>query len=239
MIELIPAIDIINGKCVRLTQGDYATPKIYNENPVEVAKELEANGIRRLHIVDLDGAISSHVVNYRILEQIALKTALSIDWGGGIKSDEDVNIVFDNGAAMITIGSMAVKQPELFLSWLNKYGNEKIILGADVKNKQVSINGWKENSSHELFPFLKEYAECGVYKVICTDIERDGMLQGPSLELYKEILETFPKIFLIASGGISSVKDIEDLEEAGVSGVIFGKAYYEGRITWKELSRFI
>ncbi len=239
MIELIPAIDIIAGKCVRLSQGDYKSKKVYNDSPVEVAKEFEANGISRIHIVDLDGAASHHIVNYRILEQIALQTSLTIDFGGGIKSDDDLKIAFDNGAQMVTVGSIAVKQPDLFLHWLNQYGNEKIILGADVKNKKVAVNGWKEDSAHKLLPFLNDYVHKGVYKVICTDISQDGMLQGPSIDLYKEILEHTPEIYLIASGGVSCIDDIIALEEAKIPAVIFGKALYEERISLKELSRFI
>ena len=216
MIELIPAIDIIDGKCVRLSQGDYNTQKVYNENPVEVAKEFEAHGIHRLHIVDLDGAVSRHVVNYRVLDQIASRTSLVIDFGGGIKTDEDLVIAFDNGAQMVTLGSVAVKNPGLFKKWLEQYGNEKIILGADVKD-------------------TKE----GVFKVLCTDISRDGMLQGPSVELYQQILKEFPNMHLIASGGVSCIQDIIDLEIAKVPAVVFGKALYEGKITLKDLNRFM
>ncbi len=239
MIELIPAIDIIDGKCVRLSQGDYVSKKVYNENPVEVAKELEAHGIRRLHVVDLDGAASHHVVNYRTLEQIAVNTSLIIDFGGGIKSDEDLRIAFENGATMVTGGSVAVKNPELFCGWLQAYGPEKIILGADVKDRKIAVNGWKDESACELFPFLKEYVEKGVRKVICTDISCDGMLQGPSTTLYREVLEQYPGLFLIASGGVSCADDIRELEVAGVPAVIFGKALYEGRITLKELESFL
>lgn len=239
MIELIPAIDIIDGKCVRLSQGDYESKKVYNENPVEVAKELEAHGIRRLHVVDLDGAVSHHVVNYRTLEQIAVNTSLIIDFGGGIKSDEDLRIAFENGATMVTGGSVAVKNPELFCGWLQAYGPEKIILGADVKDRKIAVNGWKDESACELFPFLKEYLEKGVRKVICTDISCDGMLQGPSTTLYREVLEQYPSLFLIASGGVSCADDIRELEMAGVPAVIFGKALYEGRITLKELESFL
>ena len=203
MIELIPAIDIIDGKCVRLSQGDYNTQKVYNENPVEVAKEFEAHGIHRLHIVDLDGAVSRHVVNYRVLDQIASRTSLVIDFGGGIKTDEDLVIAFDNGAQMVTLGSVAVKNPGLFKKWLEQYGNEKIILGADVKENKISVNGWKEESQQQLIPFLKDYTKEGVFKVLCTDISRDGMLQGPSVELYQQILKEFPNMHLIASGGVS------------------------------------
>ena len=225
MIELIPAIDIIDGKCVRLSQGDYDSKKVYNENPVEVAKEFEANGIRRLHVVDLDGAASHHVVNYRTLDLIASRTSLII--------------AFENGAQMVTGGSIAVRNPDMFCRWIDRYGSEKIILGADVKDHKIAVNGWKDESDCELFPFLKDYTKKGVEKVICTDISCDGMLAGPSLELYKEILTEHPTLYLIASGGVSSVADIEALHEAGVPAVIFGKALYEGRITLKELQAFI
>jgi phosphoribosylformimino-5-aminoimidazole carboxamide ribotide isomerase len=239
MIELIPAIDIIDGKCVRLSQGDYDTKKVYNENPLEVAKEFEANGIRRLHVVDLDGAKSKHVVNYRTLEMIATRTSLVIDFGGGIKTDEDMLIAFENGAQMVTLGSVAVKNPDLFKKWLSQYGAEKIILGADAKNKRIAVSGWMEDSSQELIPFLHDYTKEGIYKVLCTDISKDGMLQGPSIELYKEIMKEFPKMHLIASGGVSCLQDIIALEEAGIPAVVFGKALYEGRITMKDLIRFM
>ena len=239
MIEIIPAIDIIDGKCVRLSQGDYDSKKVYNENPVEVAKEFEANGIRRLHVVDLDGAASHHVVNYRTLEQIAARTSLIIDFGGGVKSDEDLIIAFESGAEMITGGSIAVKNPELFCRWIDKYGSEKIILGADVKDHKIAVNGWKDESACDLFSFLKEYIHKGIEKVICTDISCDGMLAGPSIELYKEILAEHPTLYLIASGGVSNMDDIEALHEAGVPAVIFGKALYEGHITLKDLYRFL
>lgn len=239
MIELIPAIDIIDGKCVRLSQGDYDSKKIYNENPVEVALEFEASGIRRLHMVDLDGAASHHVVNYRVLEQVASRTSLVIDFGGGVKSDEDLRIAFESGAQMVTGGSIAVKSPELFGQWIKRYGSEKVILGADVKDRKIAVNGWKEGSDCKLFPFIKEYVEKGIQKVICTDINCDGMLAGPSLQLYKEILEQHPALYLIASGGVSHMRDIEALAEAGVPAVIFGKALYEGRITLKELQALI
>ena len=239
MIELIPAIDIIDGKCVRLSQGDYDTKKVYNENPLEVAKEFEANGIRRLHVVDLDGAKSKHVVNYRTLEMIATRTSLVIDFGGGIKTDEDMLIAFENGAQMVTLGSVAVKNPDLFKKWLSQYGAEKIILGADAKNKRIAVSGWMEDSSQELIPFLHDYIKEGIYKVLCTDISKDGMLQGPSIELYKEIMKEFPEMHLIASGGVSCLQDIIALEEAGIPAVVFGKALYEGRITMKDLIRFM
>lgn len=239
MIEIIPAIDIIDGKCVRLSQGDYDSKKVYNENPLEVAKEFEANGIHRLHVVDLDGAASHHVINYRVLEQIATHTSLVIDFGGGVKSDEDLKIVFESGAQMVTGGSIAVKDPDLFGRWIEGYGSEKIILGADVKDRKIAVNGWKDESTCELFPFLEEYIKKGIQKVICTDISCDGMLQGPSIELYKEMLEKFPDLYLIASGGVSKVDDLVALNEAGVPGVIFGKALYEGHITMKDLQNFL
>jgi len=239
MIELIPAIDIIDGKCVRLSQGDYNSKKVYNGNPVEVAKELEAHGIRRLHVVDLDGAASHHVVNYRTLEQIASRTSLVIDFGGGVKSDEDLVIAFESGAQMVTGGSIAVKNPERFCHWLQTYGSERIILGADVKDHKIAVNGWKDESACELFPFLEDYIGKGIRKVICTDINCDGMLQGPSISLYKEMLETYPDLYLIASGGVGSTEDIRQLEATGIPAVIFGKALYEGRITFKELEAFM
>jgi len=239
MIEIIPAIDIIEGKCVRLSKGDYESKKVYNENPVEVAKEFEANGISRLHVVDLDGAASHHIVNYSILEKIASQTSLIIDFGGGIKSDEDLRIAFESGAKMITGGSIAVKEPELFTQWIKKYGSDKIILGADVKNKKIAVNGWKEGTELELMTFLGEYIEKGIQKVICTDIDCDGMLQGPSTALYNEILEKFPSTYLIASGGVSCIDDIIKLEEAKVPAVIFGKALYEGKIQLKDLKIFL
>lgn len=239
MIEIIPAIDIIDGKCVRLSQGDYNSKKIYSENPVEIAKEFEAHGISRLHVVDLDGAASHHVVNYKTLDQIASRTSLIIDFGGGIKSDEDLVIAFENGAQMVTLGSVAVKEPQRFEKWLDTYGQEKIILGADAKDEKIAINGWKEDSSINLFSFLDNYIKKGVTKVLCTDISKDGMLEGPSVDLYKKIMETYPDLHLIASGGVSSVDDICRLEEAGIPAVVFGKALYEGKINLKDLYRFI
>lgn len=239
MIELIPAIDLIDGKCVRLSQGDYGSKRVYNENPIEVALELEAHGIQRLHIVDLDGAASQHVVNYRTLDQIAGRTSLKIDFGGGIKSDEDLAIAFDNGAQMVTLGSVAVKHPDLFERWLARYGNERIILGADTRNGKIAVNGWKEESTQELMPFLTDYTGRGVTKVLCTDISKDGMLEGPATELYRDILTAHPGIHLIASGGISCMDDIRTLDKAGIPAVVFGKALYEGRITLNELSNYI
>lgn len=239
MIELIPAIDIIDGKCVRLTKGDYSTSKVYNEDPLEVAKELEAYGLHRLHVVDLDGARSKHIVNYRILERIATRTTLKIDFGGGIKSDEDLVIAFENGAQMVTVGSIAVTHPELFLRWLHTYGADKMILGADAKDGFISVNGWQEESNRELLPYLVGYAKEGVKKVLCTDIHRDGMLQGPATGLYRKVLDAVPDLYLIASGGVSSLDDIRELDRAGVPAVVFGKALYEGRFTLKELNGLI
>lgn len=235
MIELIPAIDIIDGKCVRLSQGDYNSKKTYNENPLEVARSFQDHGIKRLHLVDLDGAKAQHIVNYKVLETIASNTDLVIDFGGGLKTDEDLRIAFESGASMITGGSIAIKNPNVFLSWLEKYSGEKIILGADAKNKKIAVTGWLESTDRELIDFLGDYINKGVSKVICTDIAKDGMLQGPSTELYKEILEKHPSLWLIASGGVSSMEDIIKLDEASVPAVIFGKAIYEGRISLKEL----
>ena len=239
MIEIIPAIDIIDGKCVRLTQGDYETKKVYNEDPVEVAKMMEAHGIRRLHTVDLDGARSQHIVNYKTIERIADHTSLVIDFGGGIKSDEDIDIAFASGATMVTIGSVAVKNPELFGTWLEKYNDNKIILGADVKNGRISINGWKEEGEDELMPFLQKYVSKGVDNVLCTDISKDGMLKGPALELYESVMKEFPRLNLIASGGISCIEDIDRLDAAGIPSVVFGKAIYEGRIKMEELEKYL
>lgn len=236
MIELIPAIDIIEGKCVRLTKGDYTTRKVYNDDPLEVALEFEAHGLKRLHVVDLDGAKSKHVVNYRTLERIALRTSLVIDFGGGIKSNDDLHIVFDSGAQMVTVGSIASQRPELFLEWLSRYGSEQIILGADTRNGLISVNGWQEESCQELLPYLKEYIDQGVSQVLCTDIQKDGMLQGPSVALYSEIMREFPSLHLIASGGVSSMDDIRALDAAGVPAVVFGKALYEGKIKLEELN---
>ena len=238
MIELVPAIDLIEGKCVRLTKGDYATEKVYNEDPVSVAREFESYGFKRIHVVDLDGARSKHVVNYRILEKIATHTAVTIDFGGGIKTDEDLRITFDCGATMATIGSVAVTSPDTFYHWLQQYGAEHIILGADVKDGQISINGWKENSSHDLIPFLTQYINNGVTNVLCTEISKDGMLQGPAIDLYKTIMQTFPECRLIASGGVSCLKDIVDLNDEGIPAVVFGKAIYEGKISLNELARW-
>lgn len=231
MIELIPAIDIIGGKCVRLSQGDYASRKVYNEHPIEVARELEDGGIRRLHVVDLDGAASHHIVNYKVLEEIATRTSLIVDFGGGLKTDEDLRIAFESGAQMVTGGSIAVKHPDVFSRWITTYGAGRIILGADVKDKRIAVSGWQEDSELDLFEFVDGYRRQGVTQVICTDIRRDGMLQGPAVDLYREMLERDSELHLIASGGVSGMDDIYRLQEAGVPGVIFGKALYEGRIT--------
>jgi phosphoribosylformimino-5-aminoimidazole carboxamide ribotide isomerase len=234
-MRIIPAIDIIDGKCVRLSKGDYNSKKIYNENPLEVAKEFEDAGIHYLHLVDLDGAKSKHVVNYKILEQICVKTNLKVDFGGGIKSDEDIKIAFESGANQITGGSIAVKDAELFESWIKTYGSEKIILGADAMNGKIATDGWLETSEMELIPFIKEYQSKGIEYVICTDISKDGMLEGSANDLYRDILDQ-ADIKLIASGGVTSMKDIEELIEMKCDGAIIGKAIYEGRITLKELS---
>lgn len=234
-IELIPAIDIIDGKCVRLTQGDYQSKKVYNENPVEVAKQFAEHGIRRLHVVDLDGAKSAHVVNHKVVEAITASTNMVVDFGGGIKSDEDLKKAFGAGASMVTIGSLAVKHPDTFLRWLEQYGSDHIILGADVKNGQISINGWQEEEGDQLVPFVGKYVQKGVQKVLCTDISKDGMLQGPAVELYQHLLQSFPDLYLIASGGVSCIEDVRALDQAGVPAVVFGKAIYEGRIQLDEL----
>ena len=238
-MRIIPAIDIIEGKCVRLTKGDYNTKKIYNENPVEVAKEFEAAGIQYLHVVDLDGAKASHIVNYKVLEQIAFKTNLKIDFGGGLKSDKDLQIAFNSGANQITGGSIAVKNPEIFESWIAKFGADKIILGADCNNEKIAVSGWQEESDLKVIPFVKDYQFKGISYVICTDISKDGMLEGPSFELYQRILENTPKIKLIASGGISTFDEIPKLAEMNCEGVIIGKAIYENRISLKQLENYI
>lgn len=239
MIEIIPAIDIIDGKCVRLTQGDYGKQKTYSDNPLEVAKLFEGYGVRRLHVVDLDGAKSSHVVNLRVLDQIASHTDLVIDFGGGIKSENDLTLSFNAGASMLTIGSLAVKNPDLVKGWLKDYGAERFIIGADVKDEKISINGWKEEGEDTLYPFLERYTSEGIVNVLCTDISRDGMLQGPSLTLYENILKRFPELHLIASGGVGGVDDIRKLNEMGVPAVVFGKAFYEGLIRIEQLKEFL
>ncbi len=239
MIEIIPAIDIIDGKCVRLSQGDYNQKKVYNENPVEVAKSFEDNGITRLHLVDLDGAKSHRIINYPVLEKIASQTNLIIDFGGGLKSDEDLQIAFNSGAKMITGGSIAVKNTEVFESWINKYGAEKIILGADVKDEKIAVSGWLESTDLGLFDFIESYTQKGISKVICTDISKDGMLLGSNVDLYSRMLQKHPDLYVIASGGVSTINDIKKLNDAGIPAVITGKAIYEGKITLKELQSFI
>lgn len=237
-IEIIPAIDVLGGKCVRLSQGDYARQTLYNDDPLEVARMFEDAGIRRLHLVDLDGAREKHIVNHRVLEMIALKTRLVIDFGGGLKSDDDLRIAFECGAAMITGGSIAIKEPEIFLHWLKIYSPEKIILGADAKNGKIAVSGWQEDSGEEIIPFIQSYIDKGIRKVISTDISKDGMLSGPSYALYNEIIAQFPDLYLIASGGISSMDDVYTLAEMGVPGVITGKAIYEGKVLLKDIQKY-
>ncbi|MCD0465365.1 1-(5-phosphoribosyl)-5-[(5-phosphoribosylamino)methylideneamino]imidazole-4-carboxamide isomerase [Flavobacterium sp. ENC] len=248
-MRIIPAIDIIDGKCVRLSKGDYNTKIIYNENPLEVAKSFEAHGIEYLHLVDLDGAKSSKIVNYKILEQIATQTSLQIDFGGGLKSDNDLRIAFESGASQITGGSIAVKNRTIFEKWISEYGSDKIILGADAKEEKVAISGWLEDSDEDLIPFIKEYMKKGIDYVICTDIAKDGMLEGPSFDLYEKILDQATlitddktitrKVKLIASGGISTFDELPKLAELGCEGTIIGKAIYEGRISLKQLENYI
>ncbi|MBQ8456084.1 MAG: 1-(5-phosphoribosyl)-5-[Prevotella sp.] len=235
MIELIPAIDIINGQCVRLTKGDYDQKTVYRDSPAEVAREFEELGFKRLHVVDLDGAKSKHIVNTEVLQAITKTTRLRVDFGGGIKTDKDIETAFENGAEMVTVGSIAVTHPERFIAWLQKYGAERLILGADVRNGKISINGWKEDSTEDLLPFLKKYIEAGVKNVLCTEISKDGTLQGPAIELYRSVMKEYPDLHLIASGGVSSIEDIQALNEAGIPAVVFGKAIYEGKINLKEL----
>ena len=235
MIELVPAIDIIGGQCVRLTKGDYDQKTVYRDSPSEVAKEFEDLGFRRLHVVDLDGTKSSHLVNDAVLKAITTETGLTVDFGGGIKTDEDIEKAFASGASMVTVGSIAVTRPELFIGWLEKYGAERMILGADVRHGKISINGWKEDSQEDLLPFLKKYIDAGVKNVLCTEISKDGTLSGPATDLYKEIMDAYPDIRLIASGGVSSIDDIRALDAAGIPSVVFGKAIYEGKINLNEL----
>ena len=235
MIELIPAIDIIEGQCVRLTKGDYDRKTVYRDSPTEVAKEFEQLGFKRLHVVDLDGAKSKHIVNSTVLSRITAETQLIVDFGGGIKTDEDIEKAFEAGASMVTVGSIAVTQPELFMGWLDKYGADRMILGADVRNGKISINGWKEDSTEDLLPFLKKYIDAGVKNVLCTEISKDGTLQGPAIGLYKDVMTAYPQLHLIASGGVSSIDDIRALDAAGIPAVVFGKAIYEGKINLKEL----
>lgn len=237
MIEIIPAIDMIEGKCVRLTKGDYAQKKVYDDNPLEVAKMFEAKGIKRLHLVDLDGAKSKHVVNDRILRDICRETNLIVDFGGGIKTEEDLEKVFDAGAAMATAGSIAATDRKTVYGWIERYGAERLILGADVHDQKISINGWQEDCDIDLMPFLEDYMGRGIRNVLCTDISKDGMLQGPNIDLYRSIMERFPDCHLIASGGVSNNGDIIALDNAGIPAVVFGKAFYEGRINIENLKR--
>lgn len=236
MIELIPAIDIIDAQCVRLTKGDYDQKTVYG-SPLEMAREFERIGYKRLHMVDLDGAKSKHIVNSSVLHRITSETQLTIDFGGGIKTDEDIRIAFDCGAQMVTIGSIAVTQPDLFMKWVKEYGADRLILGADVRNGKISINGWKEDSQEDLLPFLRKYIDAGVKNVLCTEISKDGTLQGPAIGLYKRVMEEYPSLHLIASGGVSCIDDIKALDAAGIPAVVFGKAIYEGKIDLHELIR--
>ncbi len=238
-MRIIPAIDIIEGKCVRLTKGDYNTKKVYNEDPIEVAKSFEDAGIQYLHLVDLDGAKSQHIVNYKVLENIASKTNLKIDFGGGLKSNKDLEIAFNSGARQITGGSIAVKNPKLFNEWINQFGKDKIILGADCKDKKIAVSGWQEESDLDVIPFIEKFHQLGLESVICTDISKDGMLEGPSFNLYQNILEKLPNIKLIASGGISDIDEFQKLVELGCEGVIVGKAIYENKISLKQIEQFI
>lgn len=235
MIELIPAIDIIDGRCVRLTKGDYEQKTVYGDSPVDIAKKMESIGFKRLHVVDLDGAKSRHIVNTAALQSITAATSLTVDFGGGIKTDHDIETAFKNGASMVTIGSIAATNPELLDTWIERFGADRIILGADVRDGRISINGWKEDSELELLHFLDRYVKRGIRNVLCTDISRDGTLTGPALPLYKDIMKAFPELHLIASGGVSCMEDIEKLDEAGIPAVVFGKAIYEGRIDMKKL----
>lgn len=238
MIEIIPAIDILDGNLVRLTKGDYDSKKIYSSDPLDMALKFQDMGLKRLHVVDLDGAKGGHIVNYKVLERISNGTNLTVDFGGGIKRDEDVRIAFESGAQMITGGSIAVKHPQMFLSWLERYGSERIILGADIKDGCIAVQGWLESSDARWQTFLQSYVSRGVRKVISTDISRDGMLSGPSIELYKDMMQDFPELYVIASGGVSCMQDVLQLEAAGVPAVIMGKAIYEGRITFQELADY-
>jgi phosphoribosylformimino-5-aminoimidazole carboxamide ribotide isomerase len=237
MIELIPAIDIIGGQCVRLTKGDYQQKTVYSDSPAEMAAGFEQIGFKRLHVVDLDGAKSKHIVNNQVLQQITTATRLTVDFGGGIKTDEDIAKAFDGGASMVTVGSIAVTQPDLFMGWLRKYGADRLILGADVRNGKISINGWKDDSTEDLLPFLRKYIDAGVRNVLCTEISKDGTLAGPAIDLYREVMAAYPQLHLIASGGVSSIDDIRALDAAGIPAVVFGKAIYEGKIDLKELAR--
>lgn len=237
-MQLIPAIDIINGKCVRLTQGDYSSVTVYNENPLEIAKQFEDAGLSRLHLVDLDGAKSGEVKNWKVLESIASRTGLRIDFGGGIKNETDVNIVLNSGAWWATVGSIAVKDEKLFVCWLDHFGAGKFLLGADVKNEKIAVSGWLETTDIWIFDFIRKYMGHGVSQIFCTDVSKDGLLQGPAVKLYKSIIQEFPSLYFIASGGVSSIKDLDDLASIGCNGAIIGKAIYENRISLKDLKNF-
>lgn len=234
---IIPAIDIIDGKCVRLTQGDYEQKKIYNEHPLEVAKQFEDAGLKRLHLVDLDGAKAGHIKNWKVLETLAAKTSLIIDFGGGVKAEEDVRVIFNSGGAMVTIGSLAVKEEETFVGWLKQYGPEKFLLGADVKDEKIAVHGWQQTTDIWIYDFIEKYILRGVQQIFCTDVAKDGALQGPSIELYKSIIQKFPQLYFIASGGVSSIDDIYQLKEIGCKGIIIGKAIYEGKISLTDLQK--
>lgn len=239
MIEIIPAIDIMNGKCVRLSQGDFQTQKIYSESPVDVAKQFEAAGIKRLHMVDLDGAKKGSVVNIHVLKNVASQTNLKIDFGGGIKTTNDAEEIFNAGASIINIGSIAIKQPVVVIEWIKKFGAKKILLGADVKDEKIVINGWQQSTEINIIDYLKDWFAKKMNNIFCTDVSKDGLLQGTAINLYKKILEAIPNIHLTASGGVSAIKDVEELETIGCSGVIIGKALYEGKIKLNELKKFI
>lgn len=238
MIEIIPAIDIIGGKCVRLTRGEYTTSKVYSDNPVDMAKRFADAGCRRLHLVDLDGAKSNHIVNHRTLEQVASRTPLIVDFGGGLKSDDDLRIAFESGASMVTGGSIAVRQPETFLRWLDTYGSDRIILGADARGGKIAAEGWTATSDRDIVPFIEGYTTHGIQRVISTEISVDGTLEGPAISLYRRILDILPDLWLVASGGVGSISDIAALDTAAVPAVIVGKAIYEGRISLSDISRF-
>jgi len=237
-MEIIPAIDIIGGKCVRLTQGDYSQKTVYGDDPLEMARGFEQAGIKRLHLVDLDGAKAKRIINKDVLQSIAQDTSLKVDFGGGVQSDEDIELAFQAGASQVTGGSVAVRNPQLFVQWLERYGSEKIILGADAKDRKIAIGGWEETTAVDVISFIKAHVDKGVRYVICTDVAKDGLLQGPSVALYEDILKEIPKVKLIASGGVSSLKDLEELQQCGVYGVIVGKAFYEGKISLEELAAF-
>jgi phosphoribosylformimino-5-aminoimidazole carboxamide ribotide isomerase len=237
-MEIIPAIDIIGGKCVRLTQGDYSQKTVYGDDPLEMARGFEQAGIKRLHLVDLDGAKAKRIINKDVLQSIAQDTSLKVDFGGGVQSDEDIELAFQAGASQVTGGSVAVRNPQLFEQWLERYGSEKIILGADAKDRKIAIGGWEETTAVDVISFIKAHVDKGVRYVICTDVDKDGLLQGPSVALYEDILKEIPKVKLIASGGVSSLKDLEELQQCGVYGVIVGKAFYEGKISLEELAAF-